>query len=132
MRRSEIRGLRWEHVDLVRRTAYLPVTKTEPRTVPLSPRALEILRGLPRRIDGLVFPACDIAHQFAAACERAGIENLHFHDLRHEATSRLFERGLGIQEVAAITGHRTWQMLARYTHPKAEDIAAKLAQARLI
>src|SRR5208282_6819713 len=59
--------------------------------------------------------------------ERALIENLHFHDLRHEATSRLFEKGLAIQEVAAITGHKTWAMLKRYTHPRPEDLLRKLA-----
>jgi integrase len=50
-----------------------------------------------------------------------------FHDLRHCATSRLFERGLGLMEVAAITGHKTLAMLHRYTHLKAEDLALKLA-----
>lgn len=60
------------------------------------------------------------------ACERAGIEDFHFHDLRHEATSRLFEKGLNPLEVASITGHKTLQMLKRYTHLRAEDLARKL------
>jgi integrase len=51
---------------------------------------------------------------------------LNFHDLRHEATSRFFETGLGFQEVAAITGHKTLQMLKRYTHLRAENLAKKL------
>ena len=50
------------------------------------------------------------------AHERAEIENFHFHDLRHEATSRLFEKGLNPLEVASNTGHKTLQMLKRYTH----------------
>ncbi len=57
---------------------------------------------------------------------RASIENLRFHDLRHEATTRLFEKGLNIMEVASITGHKDLRMLRRYTHLKAEDLALKL------
>jgi integrase len=60
------------------------------------------------------------------AIRRAGIEGLRFHDLRHEATTRLFEKGLNIMEVASITGHRDLRMLRRYTHLKAEDLAQKL------
>jgi integrase len=60
-------------------------------------------------------------------CERAGVENLRFHDLRHEATSRLFELGVfDSMEVASITGHKTLAMLKRYTHLKAKDLARKL------
>ena len=57
---------------------------------------------------------------------RAGVSGLRFHDLRHEAVSRFFEKGLNMPEVAAISGHRDPRMLMRYTHPKAEAIAAKL------
>jgi len=56
----------------------------------------------------------------------AGIEDLRFHDLRHEATTRLFEKGLNIMGVASITGHKDLRMLRRYTHLKAEDLARKL------
>ena len=55
-----------------------------------------------------------------------GREDLHFHDLRHEATSRFFELGLNVVEVAAITGHKDLKMLQRYTHLRAEDLARKL------
>ena len=55
-----------------------------------------------------------------------GITGLRFHDLRHEAVSRLVEAGLGDQEVAAISGHKSMQMLRRYTHLRAEDLVAKL------
>jgi integrase len=58
--------------------------------------------------------------------KRTGVENLHFHDLRHEAISRFFEKGLSIPEVALISGHRSYSMLARYTHLKAEDVAKKI------
>jgi integrase len=59
--------------------------------------------------------------------KRAGLEDLRFHDLRHEATSRFFERGtLDMMEIATITGHKTMHMLRRYTHLRAEDLAEKL------
>src|SRR3546814_18552509 len=53
---------------------------------------------------------------FRRACRALKIENLHFHDLRPEATSRLFEAGLRIEQVALVTGHPAWKMLKRYTH----------------
>jgi integrase len=58
--------------------------------------------------------------------QRAKLEDLRFHDLRHEATSRFFEKGLNHLEVATITGHKTLQMLKRYTHLRATDLARKL------
>ena len=54
------------------------------------------------------------------------IIGLRWHDLRHEATSRLFEKGLNIMEVASITGHQDLKMLKRYTHLRAEDLVEKL------
>jgi len=129
MRRGELLELRWEHVNLAKRVAYLPMTKNgESRTVPLSSIAHVILSSLPRSIDGRVFPITANAFKLAweRSCERAGIENLHFHDLRHEATSRLFEKGLNLMEVASITGHKTLQMLQRYTHLRPENLLQKL------
>jgi integrase len=61
---------------------------------------------------------------------RAGVSGLRFHDLRHEAVSRFFEKGLNMPEVAAISGHRDPRMLMRYAHPKAEAIAIKLGHKR--
>ncbi|MBU2738288.1 site-specific integrase [Acidithiobacillus concretivorus] len=122
-------GLQWSDVDLNKRTAHLPMTKNgEARTVPLSSRAVEVLRHLPRNLDGRVFGTTyEGLHQsYARACKRADIEDLRFHDLRHEATSRFFEKGLREMQVAAITGHKTLQMLKRYTHLKAEDLAKLL------
>ena len=63
---------------------------------------------------------------FLRLCRRTGIENMHFHDLRHEATSRLFEKGLNPVEVATITGHKDTRMLMRYTHLRAEDLVKRL------
>ena len=130
MRQGELIRLRWEHIDLSRRTAHLPDTKNgEARTVPLSTTAIRVLRALPRSLHGQVFPGITteaIKRAYIRAVRRAGIENLRFHDLRHEATTRMFEKGLNIMEVATITGHKDLRMLRRYTHLKAEDLARKL------
>ena len=129
MRRSEIAELRWEHMNIKACTVRLPLTKNgEARTVPLSSAARDVLRALPRRLDGSVFGlrAKTITEAFEWAVQKAGIEDLTFHDLRHEAVSRLFERGLNPMQVAAISGHKTLQMLKRYTHLRAEDLVALL------
>jgi integrase len=130
MRQGELLRLRWEHTDLNRRTAHLPDTKNgEARTAPLSMRAVSVLRNLPRGLHGDVFPGITteaVKRSYMRAIRRAGIEGLRFHDLRHEATTRLFEKGLNIMEVASITGHKDLRMLRRYTHLKAEDLAQRL------
>ena len=129
MRRSEIAGMTWEHVDLKKRVVTLSETKNgTKRIVPLSQESLRILSDIPRRIDGKVWGLGPdaISHDFAQACHKSEIEGLTFHDLRHEATSRFFEKGLNPMQVAAITGHKTLQMLKRYTHLRAEDLAELL------
>jgi len=132
MRRGEILGLLWGAVDLQKKIAKLADTKNnEPRDVPLSSRSIAILKGLPRPIGqaAKVFPITQsgLIGAFRRACAAAEIEDLRLHDLRHEATSRFFERGLNVAEVAAITGHKTWSQLRRYTQLRAEDLARKLA-----
>jgi len=129
MRRGELLSLMWENVNLPRCTAYLPDTKNgESRTVPLSSRAVAILSGLPRSIAGRVFPitANALKIAFERATRRAGIGDFRFHDLRHEATSRLAERLPNLIELASVTGHKDLRMLKRYYHPRAEDLAKKL------
>ena len=136
MRRGEIAAMRWDHLDRTTRSGgnearvlLIPETKNgTPRRVPLSTAALGVLDGLPRRIDGRVWGMRpdSISQAFERVCKAAGIEGLTFHDLRHEATSRLFEKGLNPMEVAAITGHKTLQMLKRYTHLRAEDLVGRL------
>lgn len=128
MRKGELLGLRWEHIDIQKRTAFLPLTKNgESRTVPLSSRAIKTLLSLPRPITGEVFITSEHATRkaFRKACAQAGIEGLRFHDLRHEATSRLAET-FAVHELAKITGHKDMKMLLRYYHPRAEDLARKL------
>jgi len=147
MRRGEIAGMTWDMVDLKKRTLTLLVTKNgEKRIVPLSTEAVRILSDLPRRLNGKVWgmAADSISQAFIRAVSRARstyeneceekketpdpsfLVDLTFHDLRHEATSRFFEKGLNPMQVAAITGHKTLQMLKRYTHLKAEDLAEML------
>ena len=129
MRRGELLGLERQHLKVNNRTAYLPMTKNgDSRTVPLSTRAIATLNDLPAHISGKVFPLSETALRglWGRAYRRAGISDLHLHDLRHEATTRLFELGLNIMEVSAITGHKDLKMLKRYTHLKAEDLAIKL------
>lgn len=131
MRRNELASLTWDEIDLKKQTAHLPKTKTDvPRTVPLSKAAIKALKDFGAKKNGRVFElqAESMSQAFERACEphRADIAGVRFHDLRHEATSRLFEKGLNVMEVAAITGHKTLDMLKRYTHLRAEDLAKKL------
>ena len=140
-RLGELLALEWRDIDAARRVAVLRGvggrgTKNgdDSRAVPLSSAALVVLQelqALPLSIDGRVFywwaGSDSFNKPWARLCKSAEIEDLRFHDLRHEATSRLFEKGVfeGV-EVAAITGHKTLQMLKRYTHLRAADLAQKL------
>jgi integrase len=129
MRLSELLALEWKHIDLARRVAHLPETKNgEARNVPLSSIAIDVFKKQPRRLDGKVFGVTShhVSRKFHETCDDLGIDDLRWHDLRHEATSRLFELGLNPMEVASITGHKTLQSLKRYTHLKAETLATKL------
>lgn len=130
MRQGEILALRWENVNKGRRLAMLPETKNgDSRAVPLTSEALAVLAAMPRAIKGVVFPVerMTLYHAFNAAVKRADIADFTFHDLRHEALTRLAERGdLSVIELASISGHKTLQMLKRYTHLRAEDLAKKL------
>lgn len=142
MRSSEIATLKLTQVDLDRRIVRLIETKnTLPRTVPLSKIAAENFRlalGNPTRPDDtdLIFfgePGRDGKRRsynfnkvWGDTKKRLGITDFKFHDLRHEAVSRLVELGLSDQEVASISGHKSMQMLRRYTHLRAEDLVAKL------
>jgi len=143
MRLSEIISLRWQNIDLEKRTAVLPDSKNgHRRVVPLSPNAVAVISTFKQspviRLDGHVFNitphAVTTAFRRAVARvqrhteKRLGVD-LHFHDLRHEAVSRLFERGFNVMEVASISGHRSIQMLARYSHIQTTHIVDKLASA---
>lgn len=133
MRQSELLSLTWDKVYLDKgflraRGVEGRSTKNEDeyRDIPLSPRARSILEKMPRSISGTVFltTASAVKQAFTRACARTGIEGLRFHDLRHEATSRLAET-FQMHEMMKITGHKDSRMLARYYHPRAEDLAKK-------
>lgn len=139
MRSSEILSMRWEDVDLINRRALLRHTKNgDSRIVPLTSRAKNELEKLASNKESeLVFPYCrwQVRRQFMKAVNKAksahkGVQNpfidLRFHDLRHEALSRLSDKGLNVIELAHISGHRTLSMLRRYTHPCHETLLGKL------
>ena len=97
------------------------------RRVPLSSDAIAVLKGLPQETT-YVFDTTDTAIRLAwpRLVKRAGIQNLRFHDLRHEAVSRFFEQGLTSSEVASISGHKDPRMLAKYTHIKMQYLLKKV------
>jgi len=121
---------RWKDLDESRRTLKLVEAKTGPRKVPLTRAALAILQALPGgRPDERIFPlspdALDAA--WARACQRAGIENLHIHDLRHTAATRYAKRLHGdIFLLQLITGHRSLSQLRRYVNPTVDDVVRAL------
>lgn len=130
MRLGELLGLKWDDVNFEKRIAFLKMTKNgEARAVPLSSRAIELLKSIPRSTDSRVFliEKQSLHVVFKKACRRANIDDFTWHDLRHESISRYAERGdFSILELASISGHKTLQMLKRYTHLQAEKLAAKM------
>jgi integrase len=141
MRRGELLSLRWECVNLDRQTAFLPDTKNgDSRMVPLSRKAVAILQelqglaGANNAHEGPVFQTTAMALRkgFKRALERAQqqykedcraaskrpvrgfLEDVHFHDTRHEAASRLSEKLSNVLELSAVTGHKDLRMLKRY------------------
>jgi integrase len=128
-RRGEILALEWGGVSLDTKTAKLAVTKTNtPRTIPLSPPCIAMLRDLPRSIGGKVFPISTEAlkQAYERAVIRAGIESFTFHDLRHDALTRLAKKGLNILELRAISGHSSANILQRYVSISSEELAKKI------
>ena len=129
MRRGELLSLKWAGVDFLQRTARLEDTKNgHSRTIPLTPTAIKLLQLLPKNSD-LIIPISGNAVRLAweRLRAKAQLPDLRFHDLRHEAISRLTEMGLTVPEVAMISGHRDYKMLARYTHIRPENVANKLS-----
>jgi integrase len=132
MRRGELLGLCWEHVHLAKRIVHIPLTKNgESRDVPLSRRATDTLTTLAKQKQpntDRVFPMSgnSVRLAFERLRARAKMPDFHFHDLRHEAITRLFEHGLNIAEVSAISGHKELRMLQRYTHLRAIDLVSRL------
>jgi integrase len=139
MRRGELLSLNWTCVDIAKRKVYLNTTKNgESRQVPLTQRALSALQCLKLAGTKEVFPmsANVLRNQFEKVKAYARLnwsdqianpfDDLRFHDLRHEALSRLSDAGLNVIELAYISGHKTMGMLRRYTHPSHQAIFDKL------
>ena len=136
MRRGEIAAVRWEHLDRKARVLLIPETKNgTPREVPLSRAAMAVLDEKSTVVlnhsltnQDLIWSlrADSISQAFKRVCKAAGIKGLTFHDLRHEAASRLGEKAFSPLEVAAITGHKTMQMVKRYTHFRAKDFVGRM------
>ena len=143
LRQGTLFSLRWEWVDLPARMIRFPASSVEiankgvPTALPLSKQALNALHSIyPKGEEGEISkPTVGLVLDTTAnaviciwkrALARLQIPDLRWHDLRHEATSRLFEKGLHPMEVASVTGHKSMQMLKRYTHLKPESLLDRL------
>ncbi|WP_060613561.1 MULTISPECIES: site-specific integrase [Pseudomonas] len=131
MRQDEICTLRIEDINFDEKTVIVRNRKHpgekigNDQIVPLLPAAWDIAeKAFKGRKTGAIFPynAPSVSASFTRVCQKCMIENLHFHDLRHNAISNFFATGLRIEQVALISGHRDWKMLRRYTHVKAKDV----------
>jgi len=128
MRRGEILELLWANIDFNKRIAYLPLTKNgTSRKIPLSLKAIEVLKSLNSNITEKAFPLKPntVSMIFLRITRRTGLIDVHFHDLRHTAITRLSKK-FNILELATISGHKSLKMLQRYTHIKAEDLVGKI------
>jgi len=129
MRKGETLRLDWEDVN--EKLAFLRDTKNgDPRDVGLSARAIQVLNDLPGERTGRVFPISSrrLDDAWREARAEAGLPNLRFHDLRHEAISRMADRKMHVTKMARQSGHKTLQMLFRYVHHDADEIARELDQ----
>jgi len=129
MRRAEVCGLRWEDIDETDHTILVRDRK-DPRkkrgndqVVPLLGEAWVIVQRQPREGE-LIFPYRpeSISMRWVRSCKACGIDDLRWHDLRHEGISRLFESGYSVPQVALVSGHKDWRHLRRYTQLKARDL----------
>jgi len=127
MRRGELAKLHWEDVDLAKCLLTVRDTKTGyDRTIPLPAPAIEALERLgPSKGSVLGCTASALTQAWKRCKKRAGVK-IRFHDLRHEACSRLFEMGFSPIEVASISGHRTLSQLMRYSHASQDAMLARM------
>ena len=134
-RRSEVLKLRWEHVALDAGELRLPDSKTGARAVPLPPEAVQILSSLPR-IDGNPWvipgrkpgtPLRNVDEAWRMIRERAGLEDVRLHDLRHSWASRALALGEALPVIGKLLGHSRMETTARYAH-LARDSAQEAAE----
>jgi integrase len=142
-RRNEIMSLTWDDIELEKGTVTLSGEKTKrPRTVALAPEAAELLRQRRGIGKALVFPAppdpkrpdrpptpVDLESAWQTALRRARISDFRWHDLRHTCASYMAMEGASLAEIANVLGHRTLQMVGRYSHLSEEHIAAASTKA---
>lgn len=129
MRQSELLITKWADVDLENAFIMLHDSKNgEARLIPLTKVAVYTLGRLKVNADAFVFPmtASAVKQSFVRAVNRSEITDFHFHDLRHEATSRLAEKLSNVLELSAVTGHKDLRMLKRYYHPRIADLVKKI------
>lgn len=132
MRLNEIISLKWSDLNesdktiIIRDRKHPTEKQGNDQEVPLLGDAFAIVKRQPSNNER-IFPVTDgtVSSIFPRACQALKIKDLRFHDLRHEGVSRLFEQGLSIMEVSLISGHRSLEMLKRYTNLKATDISKK-------
>jgi integrase len=130
-REAEICRLEWKDNDdrnqtgMVRDAKHPTAKEGNHRRFKYPPGAWAVVKSQPRTSE-YIFPydPNSVSAAFTRACQLLGIQDLRFHDLRHEATSRLFEMGYQIQEVAQFTLHDSWNELKRYTNLKPENVRA--------
>jgi integrase len=129
MRQGEITALLWADLDEAKKLVLIRDRK-DPRKkqgndqwVPLLGGAWELVQSQPKT-DARIFPisGSTVSKYFTRCCTDLSINDLHFHDLRHEGTSKLFEQGYSIEQVAIVTGHKDWRHLKRYTNLRPEDL----------
>lgn len=133
LRRGELFRILWSDLDEIRRLVLVRDRK-DPRNkegnhqwVPLLPEAWEVVVRRPRGGDRIFpFHPQTVSKLFKKACDEIGIKDLRLHDLRHEATSALFEAGWSIPDVALVTGHKNWSHLKRYTNLAPESVHANV------
>lgn len=133
MRMGEICGLTWAQIDLNARTVRLRSASTKTgaaRVVPLPSAAVDELRAWPRRLDGrlLDIDKRTLSPAFKRLCDKLGIHDLRFHDLRHTAATRLRRAGADLFTIAAITGHKDLQSLRRYNTITVDDLHKAVAR----
>lgn len=127
MRRSEILKLQWSDVDFEKRVCRVVEGKNgSGRDVPLFDEAMEVLYGAPK-LGASVFgmEVQGFKSAWRRLIKRSGVNDFRFHDIRHDAISRCFEKGMQVHEVQLVSGHKDVRMLMRYTHLKASDLVSK-------
>lgn len=139
MRRGEICRIKWLDLDPVRKTVVIRDRKDPKKKqgndqeIPLIGAAWDVIQAQPKKeVNGRIFPysPVTVSNRFTEVCKDLGIEDLHLHDMRHEAISSLFEAGWHIPEVAAVSGHKDWRQLKRYTQIEPASLHSKVVPLR--